>query len=93
MAAREKAVIAITMGDASGVGPEVIVKSLQQEQIYDICLPVVLGEAGILQEAISLVKSPLKLHPVRVVAELERRYGVIDLFDLHNLDRKEVVIK
>jgi 4-hydroxythreonine-4-phosphate dehydrogenase len=92
MTAREKTVIAITMGDAAGVGPEVIVKALQQEQIYSICSPVVVGEAGILQGAISLVKSPSKLHPVKTVTELEGRYGVIDLLDLHNLDRKEVVV-
>jgi 4-hydroxythreonine-4-phosphate dehydrogenase len=92
MAAREKAIIAITMGDAAGVGPEVIVKALQKEQIYSICSPIVVGEASILQDAISLVKSPLKLHPVKTVAELEGRYGVIDLFDLQNLDRREVVV-
>jgi 4-hydroxythreonine-4-phosphate dehydrogenase len=80
------------MGDAAGVGPEVIVKALQKEQIYSICSPIVVGEAGILKDTISLVKSPLKLHPVKTVADLEGRYGVIDLLDLHNLDRREVVV-
>ncbi len=92
MTTKERAIIAITMGDAAGIGPEVIVKVLQLKEIYGICCPLVVGEASIVQEAIELVNSPLKLHPVKTADELKGQFGVIDLLDLHNLDRKEVII-
>jgi 4-hydroxy-L-threonine phosphate dehydrogenase PdxA len=36
----EKPVIALTMGDPSGVGPEVILKSLAKSDVYDRCAPI-----------------------------------------------------
>ena len=54
MTAKERPSIAITMGDAAGIGPEIIVKALASEQIYNICRPLVVGEGVIMQEAIKM---------------------------------------
>jgi len=91
MTAKERPIIAITMGDAAGIGPEIIVKALLSEQIYSICRPLVIGEGVIIQEAIKLTNKALKLCPVQTAVEVDGQFGTIDLFDLHNLDRKEVV--
>ena len=48
MIARGRPIIAITMGDAAGIGPEIIVKALLSEQIYSICCPLVVGEGVIM---------------------------------------------
>lgn len=90
MTIKERVIIAITMGDAAGVGPEVIVKALASEQIYSICRPMVVGEGVIMQASIKLVNRPLKLHRVKTVAEVEGQIGTIDLLDLYNLDPAEV---
>jgi len=79
------------MGDAAGVGPEIIVKALQLKEICSLCRPLVVGEDSIMREAIKLVNSPLKLRLVKTVDELKGQSGVIDLLDLRNLDRKEVI--
>jgi 4-hydroxythreonine-4-phosphate dehydrogenase len=89
--AREKPIIAITMGDAAGVGPEVIVKALQLEEIYRLCRPLVIGEGYIMQKTIKMLKSPLKLSPVKTAGEAKGQFGVIDLLDLQNIDPKEVI--
>ena len=34
---KELPVLAITMGDPSGIGPEIIVKSLNEKSVYEIC--------------------------------------------------------
>jgi 4-hydroxythreonine-4-phosphate dehydrogenase len=88
----EKPIIAITMGDAAGIGPEVIVKALTWGEIYSICRPLVVGEGGIMHEAIKLVNSPLKLHPVSNIDEINGESDAIDLLDLHNLDRADVIL-
>ncbi|MCF3935479.1 4-hydroxythreonine-4-phosphate dehydrogenase PdxA [Acuticoccus sp. M5D2P5] len=37
--------IAITMGDPAGIGPEVIAKSLARPELFEICQPVIVGDA------------------------------------------------
>ncbi len=92
MATRERPIIAITMGDAAGIGPEIIAKALLSEQVYGICRPLVVGEGAAMQEAIELVGKRLKLRPVKAAAEVDGQLGTIDLLDLHNLDPKDVLL-
>ena len=46
----DKPIVAITMGDVCGIGPEVIAKSLIQEDIIANCHPLVIGNSAILTE-------------------------------------------
>jgi 4-phospho-D-threonate 3-dehydrogenase / 4-phospho-D-erythronate 3-dehydrogenase len=53
--------IAITMGDAAGVGPEIVMKSLAHAEVYAICRPLVIGDAERLHEAGRICGSTLKV--------------------------------
>ena len=77
-----KPVVAITMGDAAGIGPEIIVKALAHEEIYEICKPVVIGDLSVLQRAHRVVGGTVSFHVVEDVKECHFSYGSIDLFDL-----------
>jgi 4-phospho-D-threonate 3-dehydrogenase / 4-phospho-D-erythronate 3-dehydrogenase len=44
-------IIAITMGDAAGISPEIVVKSLAEPALRSWCRPVVLGDVRVLTEA------------------------------------------
>ena len=46
----EKPIIAITMGDAAGIGPELILKALALPQIYEACRPIVVGDPGLMHQ-------------------------------------------
>ncbi|MDE0316379.1 MAG: 4-hydroxythreonine-4-phosphate dehydrogenase PdxA [Candidatus Poribacteria bacterium] len=52
--------IGITMGDAAGIGPEIIVKALTNKNVYQICQPIVIGSAVIIQDALRFI-SPTDL--------------------------------
>lgn len=91
MTGNRRPIIAITMGDASGVGPEVIVKALRSRQIYDMCYPVVFGAGDVMRHTIKLLGSPLKLHTIDRLDDRHGEYGIIDLFDLQNLNLKDVI--
>ena len=91
MTVRRRPIIAITMGDAAGVGPEIIVKALLSEKIHVICRPVVVGEGITMSEVTRALKSPLKWRSVKALDEIKGEYGTIDLIDLQNLDRKEII--
>lgn len=40
--------IAVTMGDPAGVGPELCLRLLADERMRSVCLPLVFGDAGVL---------------------------------------------
>lgn len=69
----EKPVIAITMGDPAGVGPEIIAKALAGHGLLDICTPLVLGDAAVMARAIKVTGAPLALHICRA-DELPRNF-------------------
>ncbi len=46
-----KPIIAVTMGDPAGIGPEVVLKALADPAIKKNCRPLVLGDWGVLQRA------------------------------------------
>jgi len=53
--------IAITMGEPGGVGPEIVVKALNNREVRDICLPVLMGDVSVFEDAIGMTGIPLKL--------------------------------
>jgi 4-hydroxythreonine-4-phosphate dehydrogenase len=57
----KRPIIAITMGDAAGIGPEVIMKSMAHPELYELCRPIVIGDAVRLEEAGRVVGSDLKI--------------------------------
>lgn len=48
-----KPAIAITMGDPTGVGPEVVLKALADKKVRQLCNPVILGDEAVLRYLIS----------------------------------------
>ncbi|MCS7463677.1 4-hydroxythreonine-4-phosphate dehydrogenase PdxA [Paenibacillus doosanensis] len=80
-----KPIIGITMGDAAGIGPEVIVKALGHASVYDICRPVVIGDYGILQRAIDITGTPVRLRRVERPGEGAFVHGTIDCLDMNLL--------
>jgi 4-hydroxythreonine-4-phosphate dehydrogenase len=86
----EKPVIIITMGDAAGIGPEIVVKALACEEIYRICRPVVIGETAALEASMKIARSSLKLNPVGTLDDIQPSFGTVSLIDLHNLQYNDV---
>jgi 4-hydroxythreonine-4-phosphate dehydrogenase len=76
--------IAITMGDAAGVGPEVIVKALAHADLYERCRPLVIGDARRLQQAVEITSAPVTIRalPRGDAATAKYQAGTIDCIDL-----------
>lgn len=75
-------IVAITMGDASGVGPEVIMKALARPEIYAMCRPLVVGDAARLREAGAICRLSLSVQPRASAAEGGYAAGTVDCIDL-----------
>jgi len=80
-----KPILGITMGDAAGVGPEIIVRALATKSVYEMCRPIVIGDKKILERAVRLTQVPLRCRAVAKAAEGGNEFGVVDVIDLNNL--------
>ncbi len=83
-------ILAITMGDAAGVGPEIVARALTQEDVLRRCRPLVIGAVDILSRAGQLVDSPLTWQRVSAPAEARFQPGTVDVLDLGNLTWEKV---
>ncbi len=85
-------IIGITMGDAAGIGPEVIVKALSVRDTYEICRPLVIGDAKAIAWAVKATHASVKLRVVDDVQEAMFEFGVLDVLDLKNLDLPSIEV-
>jgi 4-phospho-D-threonate 3-dehydrogenase / 4-phospho-D-erythronate 3-dehydrogenase len=75
-------IVAVTMGDGAGIGPEVIVPAVLHPDTLAVCRPVVVGDAERLRQAARLVGVATEIVPVDDPGEAvfdTRRVNVIDL--------------
>ena len=81
-----KPILAITMGDPAGIGPEIILQSLALKETYDKCRPLVTGDAKVMEFVAKQQKSELKINAISSVKEAKFEYGTVDVFDLNLID-------
>ena len=82
----ERPLVAITMGDAAGIGAEVTAKALQDEWVYEKCRPFVVGSAAAMNAALDLIGASGSARLVHDVVDVNGEHGSIDVLDLENLD-------
>jgi len=75
-------IIVITMGDPAGVGPEIIMRSLAHPEVYAMCRPLVIGDAGRLLKAAALVDSALGVRAVPGPGAARFQHGTVEVVDL-----------
>jgi 4-hydroxythreonine-4-phosphate dehydrogenase len=75
-------VIAVTMGDGAGVGPEVVVEAVADASTAEICRPIVIGDAERLRQAAKIRGLHAEIIPVTSVAEAQFGPGRVNVIDL-----------
>jgi 4-phospho-D-threonate 3-dehydrogenase / 4-phospho-D-erythronate 3-dehydrogenase len=78
--------IAITMGDAAGIGPEITVKSLAGGDAAGWCIPLVLGDARVLERAMEATGVHVPIRRLQRPADAHGTPGTIELIDYANVD-------
>ena len=73
-------VLAISMGDPTGIGPEILVRSLQANETYEICRPLAVGSVSAIRRIAEILGADVKVtaaHPESATYET----GTIEVFD------------
>ena len=87
-----KPIVGITMGDAAGIGPEIMAKALSLREIYETCRPVVIGDADVMREGIKVARVNLEINPIKELSEARFEHGIIDVLDLNNVRVKDLEV-
>jgi 4-hydroxythreonine-4-phosphate dehydrogenase len=90
MAHDERPLLAITLGDPAGIGPEVVLKALRHGDVYQRCRPLVVGDRRILERTAAWLGAPELAYEV-VGSPADGRYapGTATLLDLANATPEE----
>lgn len=80
-------IVGITMGDAAGIGPEIIIKALQSNDIYEKCRPLVVGDLKILIREAARLKIDVSFNVVEKPSAGSFEKGVIDCVNLDILPK------
>jgi 4-hydroxythreonine-4-phosphate dehydrogenase len=87
---KSKPVLAITMGDPAGVGPEIIAKALTRDEVWDLCQPLVVGDADVMSEAAQLTRAPLEVRTAASAAEALFDRAALTMLDLQQLNASDL---
>ena len=76
-----KPAIAIAMGDPAGIGPELIVKVLADDTVFERCRPFIIGDHLTMRNAARSLASPLRFHPINDLAAARFQPGTPDVLN------------
>jgi len=86
----EQTILAITMGDPAGTGAEIIAKAVTSEPAPAARL-VCVGDAASMEKAFHLINASHRVNPIHSMGEARFEPGVLDVFDLGNVDHSRMV--
>ena len=82
----QKPVLGITMGDVTGIGPEIIAKVLCTREAYDLCRPVVIGSATMLRRSAKFFGESLEVRVLSDVQDASFTFGTADVLEPEDLN-------
>lgn len=78
-----KPVIAVTIGDPAGIGPEIVLDSLTSKEIYDRSIPIVIGSVNLLRRCAKEVGiEGIVINPINEPSEACGTVGQVDVIDV-----------
>ncbi|EAR6585438.1 4-hydroxythreonine-4-phosphate dehydrogenase PdxA [Salmonella enterica] len=81
-----KPLIAIPMGDAAGIGPEITVKTIASEEAFKYARMIVVGNKRVLETACEFSGVHLKINPITRAGEFNDQPGVMNLIERGDID-------
>lgn len=81
----KRPILAMTMGDPAGVGPEVILKAAANPQVRAAARCLAVGDAAWFRQTARRLGLPTEVRAISAVAAARFAEGVLDVFDLANV--------
>jgi 4-hydroxythreonine-4-phosphate dehydrogenase len=87
----KKPILAVTLGDAAGTGPELITRALAEPKVRNVCCPIVVGDAAVVRAALAITRVPSEVRVITRATEALDQGDAIDVIDLANVDLAALV--
>lgn len=84
-----KPIIAIPIGDPAGIGPEIVIKSIANKDVFQAARCIIIGSKKVMEDAITFTKIPLKINVVGHPDEGLYEENILNLIDLDNVNMSE----
>ena len=81
----DRPLVAVTIGDPAGIGPEIVVKALADPAAREAVRPVVIGDAGVLEAAVAGCRLELEVRSVEGVGDVTADPTLVEVLDLDNV--------
>jgi len=78
-------VLGISVGDPGGIGPEITAKALSRKDIYEVCCPLVVADAGVIEDVLGFTGLPLKLKKIAKPQDGLFEHGTMDILHMPNM--------
>ncbi|MCL6454041.1 MAG: 4-hydroxythreonine-4-phosphate dehydrogenase PdxA [Alicyclobacillus sp.] len=86
MTAIDKPILALTMGDPAGIGPEITARAVVDREVFEVARPIVVGDASILEDAIRFSGLQAEVRTIARPEDAQFQFGVIEVLDLGLMD-------
>ncbi len=77
-----KPILAITMGDPAGIGPEIAVKTFANPVIHELCRPILVGSVSIMEQAQSISEDKLEIKKILEVNDAVYQPDTMSVLDI-----------
>lgn len=78
----DKPIVAITMGDAAGIGPEITAKVFAEPALREECRPLVIGDAMTMKKVLPIAGIYPEVNAVRDVGDAQFAAGSVDVLEV-----------
>lgn len=91
MSVEKKPVVAITIGDPAGIGPEITVATMMNKETYEECRPFLIGSAPIIRRAMAIQHCDFAINIIKHPSEAKFTWGTLDVLETGDYDYESIV--
>lgn len=82
--------IGITIGDPAGIGCEIAVKMLLNENLNSLCDPILIGSKNVVEDVRRMLKTDFHVKCIKNVSDFTAKRRVINLVNIDNVRDKKI---
>jgi 4-hydroxy-L-threonine phosphate dehydrogenase PdxA len=86
-----KPILGILLGEATGIGPEIIAKLCVDGKIYEWCRPILIGDAHILKAGMNFANVQFQFSIIEEISQINWN-GPIPIWDLKNFNPSNITM-
>ena len=91
MSVDKKPVVAVTIGDPAGIGPEITVATLMDKGVYDECKPFLIGSVPIIERAMKIQGCDFPINKITHPEQAKFTWGTLDVLETGEYDYDSIV--